>query len=99
MFALEDYSKAIQLDNTNAVVYLYRGYLYYKDNQHPEALDDFNTVLDLDPENPFAFYNIGMIYFKQEKDYEACDNFHKACELGNTNACKMVISHCIKKNK
>ena len=45
--------------------------------------------------HPYAYYNRGMIYHKQEKTYEACDDFHKACELGNTHACKMVISHCI----
>ena len=45
--ALSDYSKAIQLDKTNANVYLYRGFLYYKRNDHPEALKDFNAAIDL----------------------------------------------------
>lgn len=93
--ALNDYSKAIQLDDNNPNVYLYRGFLYYQNNDHPEALKDFNTVIDIDPENPFAYYNRGMINFKQDKKDEACDDFHKACERGNTNACRMVITHCI----
>lgn len=94
--ALNDYSKAIQLDSNNPNVYLYRGFLYYQNNDHPEALKDFNAVIEIDPENPFAYYNKGMINFKQDKISEACDDFHKACELGNNNACKMVINHCIK---
>ena len=57
---------------------------------------DFNAVIELDPKNPFAFYNRGMINFKQGKKLESCDDFHTACELGNTNACKMVINNCIK---
>jgi tetratricopeptide (TPR) repeat protein len=93
--ALNDYSKAIQLDNTNPNVYLYRGFLYYQNDDHPEALRDFNAVIEIDPKNPFAYYNRGMINFKQDKQLEACDDFHKACELGNNNACKMVINHCI----
>ena len=93
--ALNDYSKAIQLNDNNPNVYLYRGFLYYQNNDHPEALKDFNTVIDIDPENPFAYYNRGMINFKQDKKDEACDDFHKACEMGNTNACRMVITHCI----
>lgn len=94
--ALNDYSKAIQLDNTNPNVYLYRGFLHYQNDDHPEALKDFNAVIEIDPKNPFAYYNRGMINFKQGKQLEACDDFHNACELGNTNACKMVINHCIK---
>ncbi|NOQ24298.1 MAG: tetratricopeptide repeat protein [Bacteroidales bacterium] len=93
--ALNDYSKAIQLDGNNPNVYLYRGFLYYQNNDHPEALKDFDSVIEIDPKNPFAYYNRGMINFKQDKILEACDDFHKACELGNNNACKMVINHCI----
>ncbi|MCB2194783.1 MAG: tetratricopeptide repeat protein [Bacteroidetes bacterium] len=94
--ALSDYSKAIQLNDNNPNVFLYRGYLFYKTNEYEEALRDFNIVIEIDPENPFAYYNRGMIHLKQVKDAEACDDFHKACELGNTNACRMVITHCIK---
>ncbi|MBU8892701.1 MAG: tetratricopeptide repeat protein [Bacteroidales bacterium] len=93
--ALNDYSKAIQLDDSNPNVFIYRGYLYYQTMEYEEALKDFNTVIEIDPENPFAYYNRGMIYIKQVKDDEACEDFHKACELGNTNACKMVVSRCI----
>jgi tetratricopeptide (TPR) repeat protein len=94
--ALNDYSKAIQLNDNNPNVFLYRGYLYYQTNEYEEALHDFNIVIEIDPENPFAYYNRGMIHLKQVRDAEACDDFHKACELGNTNACRMVITHCIK---
>lgn len=93
--ALNDYSKAIQLNDKNPNVYLYRGFLYYQSNNFPEALTDFDAAIELDPENPFAYYNRGMINFKQDNTVEACDDFHKACELGNTNACKMVITHCV----
>ena len=93
--ALNDYSKAIQLDENNPNVFIYRGYLYYQNMEYEEALKDFNTVIEIDPENPIAYYNRGMIYIKQGKDDEACEEFHKGCELGNTNACKMVVSRCL----
>lgn len=97
--ALNDYSTAIQLNDSNPNVFLYRGYLYYQTNEYPEALKDFDAVINIDPENPFAYYNRGMIYFKEEESDKACDDFHKACELGNNNACRMVISHCIEIKK
>lgn len=93
--ALSDYSKAIQLNDNNPNVFLYRGYLYYQTNEYKEALRDFDIVIEIDPENPFAYYNRGMIHFKQGEEIQSCDDFHKACELGNNNACRMVITHCI----
>lgn len=93
--ALEDYSKAIQLDPNNPNVFLYRGFLYYQNEEYESAMTDFNTVIELDPENPFAFYNRGMVYTKLQKEDEACDDFHTACEMGNMNACRMVVSMCV----
>ena len=93
--ALNDYSKAIQLNDNNPNVFLYRGYLYYQTNEYEQAIRDFNIVIEIDPENPFAYYNRGMTFLKQVKSDEACDDFHTACELGNTNACKMVVANCI----
>ncbi|MEE4196918.1 MAG: tetratricopeptide repeat protein [Bacteroidales bacterium] len=93
--ALEDYSKTIQINPENPNTYLYRGALYYENQDYNEAMDDFSKVIRIDPQNPFAFYNRGMIYLKLQEEDKACEDFHKACELGNTNACKMVVSRCI----
>lgn len=93
--ALNDYSKAIDLNDNNPNVFLYRGYLYYQTDNYEEAIKDFNIVIEIDPKNPYAYYNRGMIFLKQAMDDEACDDFHTSCELGNTNACKMVVANCI----
>lgn len=93
--ALNDYSQAIQLNENNPNVYMYRGFLYYQSNEYDQALSDFNTVIEIDPENPFAYYNRGMVHLKQAEDAKACEDFHKSCELGNNNACKVVMTRCI----
>jgi len=93
--ALSDYSKAISLSTKNPNVYMYRGFLYYQTQDYNEALKDFNLVIEIDPENPIAYYNRGMIYLKLDNETDACRDFHKSCELGNTNACKMVVSRCV----
>ncbi len=93
--ALSDYSKAIELNDNNPNIFMYRGFLYYQKGNYEDALNDFNTVIEIDPENPFAYYNRGMIHTKQADEDKACEDFHKACELGNKNACKMVITNCI----
>ncbi|OFX83851.1 MAG: hypothetical protein A2W99_02785 [Bacteroidetes bacterium GWF2_33_16] len=97
--ALADYSKAIEQNPDNPNVYMYRGFLYYQNNEFTEAIEDFNTVLDIDEQNPYAYYNRGMTYIKMEDNDKACQDFHKACQLGNYNACKMIVSRCMNKKK
>ena len=94
--ALANYSKALEINNKNPNVFVYRGYLYYKKDEYKKAIEDFERVMDLDPNNHYAQYNIGMSEFKLGNKLEACDAFHKACELGNKNACQMVVSKCLR---
>jgi len=94
--AMDQYSKALAINKSNPNVFLYRGNLYYKRESYDQAMADFRRVLELDPNNHVAQYNLGMCHFKQGEKRNACDSFHKACELGNTNACKMVISKCLR---
>ncbi|MFO7940873.1 MAG: tetratricopeptide repeat protein [Bacteroidales bacterium] len=97
--ALDDYSKAIELDPDNPNVYIYRGTLYFGNEDYTLAIEDFEKVILLDPNNPSAYYNLGMAYLKLEDTDKACKNFHKGCELGNKNACRMVIMNCVELNK
>ena len=97
--ALVDYSKAIEQNPDNPNVYMYRGFLYYQNNEFVDAINDFNIVLEIDEQNPYAFYNRGMAYLKLEDNDKACMDFHKSCELGNTNACRMIVSRCLNKKR
>jgi len=97
--AMENYTQALSINRNNPNVFIYRGNLYYKQQNYNQALSDFQRVLALDPNNHVAQYNVGMCFFKQSKKRNACDAFHKACELGNTNACKMVISNCLRSSE
>ncbi|MGM0529761.1 MAG: tetratricopeptide repeat protein [Bacteroidota bacterium] len=94
--ALENYSKALDIEQTNPSVFLYRGNIYYKREDYENALADFKKVLELDPSNHLAQYNLGMCYFRQGDKTNACDAFHNACENGNKNACRMVVSKCLR---
>jgi tetratricopeptide (TPR) repeat protein len=94
--ALINYSKALKINDKNPNIFVYRGYLYYKNEEYKKAIKDFKHVMELDPNNHYAQYNIGMSEFKLGNKLEACDAFHKACELGNKNACQMVVSKCLR---
>lgn len=97
--ALADYSKAIELNPENPNVYMYRGFLYYQNGDFTTSLNDFNTLIDIDEHNPYAYYNRGMALLKLNENDKACLDFHKSCELGNTNACIMIVSKCMDKKK
>ena len=46
--AMEDYTKALQLDPSLSVVYNKRGNLYFEQEQYGQAADDFSSAIDLE---------------------------------------------------
>ncbi len=55
--AIEDYSKAIQLDPKSAIIYNNRGAAYYELGEYHKAIEDYDKALELDPEHTLAKYN------------------------------------------
>jgi len=95
--ALESYKKALELSPRNPSIYNYKGYANYKLGFFTDAINDYNNAIDLDPNNAASYYNRGMAYFKSSEKSKACLDFHKSCQLGNINACKMIMSECTSK--
>lgn len=51
--AIEDYTKAIELEPDWALAYYKRGYLYLSRGDKEKALIDFEQYLDIEPDTPF----------------------------------------------
>ncbi|MCU4139364.1 MAG: hypothetical protein MW690_001296 [Methanophagales archaeon] len=47
--AIEDFSKAIELNPNYAGAYYNRGIAYAKLNQHERAIEDYNKAIELNP--------------------------------------------------
>ncbi len=92
--ALENYKKALELSPRNPNIYNYKGYANYKLGLFADAINDYNNAIDLDPNNAASYHNRGMAYLKSTEKSKACLDFHKSCQLGNTNACKMIMMEC-----
>ncbi|HCT31479.1 MAG TPA: hypothetical protein DIW31_12310 [Bacteroidales bacterium] len=92
--ALENYKVALELSPRNANIYNYKGYANYKLSLYADAINDYNNAIDLDPNNAASYYNRGMAYLKTLDKLKSCADFHKSCQLGNINACKMIMSEC-----
>ena len=62
--ALEDYEKAIFVDDSNPIFYVFRGGVYEKLQKYDLALENFNKALFIDPNNCHASFN--LVSFNEE---------------------------------
>jgi protein O-mannosyl-transferase len=96
--AIEDISKAIQLDTNytkayynNAKAYYNRGNLYMNERKFEMALKDFDKSIELNPEYTQAYYNRGNIYADMQDYDKALADYSKAIEL-NPEGAKAYIN-------
>lgn len=81
MQAIEDFSRAIALDSTNALTYFNRAILRTQIGDYNRALDDYNRVAFYSPNNVLVYYNRAALY-AQLGDYEAAiRDYSRAIEL------------------
>jgi tetratricopeptide (TPR) repeat protein len=78
--ALKDYSHAIQLQPSNAVVYYERGVIYKRLGQLQKALADYQKSIGLSP-HPYTYNNIGGIYMDLKMYKKAYDEFKLAFKI------------------
>lgn len=89
--AISAYSKAIDLDENNAVAYNNRGYLFYTIEENKKALKDFNRAIKISSDYKYAFYNRANTYSRIGKyqkaisDYDMVTNLDPMFELAYVN--------------
>jgi tetratricopeptide (TPR) repeat protein len=85
--ALDDYSKAIELEPMNPNTWNARGYCYnhLPVPQPDKAFADLTKAIKLDPKSSQAHSNLGTALAKQGKLDEAVAEYHKAIELDPNN--------------
>ena len=82
--ALEDFSKAIELNNANG--YYHRGRLHYSQGNFSLAIKDFNKVIeqDLEISKTYIYEHIGRAKVKLGDFRDAIDDFTKAIDFTTT---------------
>jgi tetratricopeptide (TPR) repeat protein len=81
----EFYSKAIELDPTNAKFWNFRGITHQLQNQNDEALKDFTKAIELDATIPHFFVNRGEIYRRLKDLTAALRDCDSATQLDKSN--------------
>ena len=65
--AIENYTKAIEIDPKNAKAYNNRGNAYSRLRKYKEAIENYTKAIEIDPKNAKAYYNRGIAYKGLEK--------------------------------
>jgi tetratricopeptide (TPR) repeat protein len=79
--ALADYSKAIELDASNANFYVNRANLLKARGDVDGAIRDYNKAIELNPEHANAYVNRGVAYNDKQDREKAIADFTKAIEV------------------
>ena len=77
--AIDNYTKAIELDPEFAFAYFNRGIAYTKSGEYQKAIDDYTKAIELNPEDANVYYTRGIVYAIQKLPTTACDDF---CQAG-----------------
>lgn len=84
--AIQDYSKAIELDKGMRDAYYNRGILLARAKKLDEALKDFSEFLRMEPGAADAYSNRGSVYFQMGKLDLALADFNSALKLNPNDA-------------
>ena len=76
--AIEDFSKAIELDSAYVDAYFKRAELKDDFKEYQGAIDDYTKVILLNSKLKDAYYNRGISRFKLNDNEGACNDWKKA---------------------
>ena len=79
--AIEDYTRAIELEPNSALAYSNRGAAYQKQGNLEQAIEDCTSAIELKPNNDQAYKNRGGAYYEQGNLEQAIEDFTSAMEL------------------
>ena len=79
--ALDEFSKAIEINGSFYKAYLNKGLTYMRIGRNDLAMGNMDKAIELNPEEPLAYYNRGLIYERKSSIEDAIAEFSKAIRL------------------
>jgi protein O-mannosyl-transferase len=92
--ALNDFSRAIELNPSYTMAYNNRGIIRGSLQDFEGALEDFNKAVELEPGYADAIYNRGNAHYYLEMINEACSDWSQAERLGSKQAGVIRRRYC-----
>ncbi|CAE20470.1 TPR repeat [Prochlorococcus marinus str. MIT 9313] len=84
--AIEDYTKALELDSKNSLAYMFRGACHDLSGDSKAALDDYSESIELNPSNADIYYTRGVTLRDSGDDIGALSDFTLTIKLDRWNA-------------
>lgn len=102
--AIRDFSKIIEIDETNWLAFHNRANSYTAQGdkkysiEFKEAMKDYDKSIDLNDtdENGVSFFNRGLL--KEKIEVEACDDFVYSCDRAYSEGCDKYDNSCYPEN-
>ena len=79
--AIEDFTKAIQINPDDADAYFHRGNAFYQLGDKPEAIEDYSRAIQINPHDADAYINRGNLRDELGDIQGAMADFHTAADL------------------
>ncbi|HAS41629.1 MAG TPA: hypothetical protein DCS93_14200 [Microscillaceae bacterium] len=80
--AIQDFTKAINLNSRSDDAYHYRGEAYFRIRRYKNALDDFDKAIALDPRQSSASYHLrGLVKYNLKLYKQAVSDFDEAIKI------------------
>lgn len=79
--AIEEYTKAIEIDPDYAAAYNNRGYAYDELGEYQQAIDDYTKAIEIDPDCADTYNNRGYTYRELGYGAEALADYEKVITL------------------
>ena len=92
--AIDDFSKAIELNPNELTYYSELAYVNMRVGRNKEAIDILNKSLTIDNQYAESYRLIGVAHLQLKQNAAACEYFNKAKELGDPNVDALIDKYC-----
>jgi len=83
--AMEEVSRALQLDPQSLIIQTNKGFVYYVARRSKEAIEQIKKALEMDPTFNLAHLRLGLAYESEKMMTEAIREFQAAVDLSRRN--------------
>jgi tetratricopeptide (TPR) repeat protein len=92
--AIIDYTKAIELDDSNPTYYDNRALSKTEKENYAGAVEDYSFSIELYPADPETYYQRGLVKLMMNNNYDGCLDLKHADELGAIEARAAIKKNC-----
>ena len=94
--AIKDYTKILEIDSTDGMIYVNRAGCYFKMKNYSAAIEDLNKALEIEPKFSFADHRMfaygsrADVYMEMKEYDKAAEDYKQAVKFASENKTKTI---------